>query len=91
MVSRVHVAGPLDPPFVVLLEENGADEASDRVLAGKDSVDVGAPPDLTVGPIERTGRVDFDAVAAAGEPPAKVLLDNSAVNAHRCASGGKGG
>jgi transposase len=33
----------------------------------------------------------FDALAATGGPPAKILLDSSAVKAHRCASGGKGG
>jgi transposase len=33
----------------------------------------------------------FEVLAAAGEPSANVLLDNSAVKAHRCASGGKGG
>ena len=33
----------------------------------------------------------FEVLAAAGGPPAKVLLDSSAVKAHRCASGGKGG
>src|SRR4051812_19145204 len=33
----------------------------------------------------------FDILASAGGPPAQVLIDNSAVKAHRCASGGKGG
>lgn len=33
----------------------------------------------------------FHARAAAGGPPADVLIDSSAVKAHRCASGGKGG
>jgi transposase len=33
----------------------------------------------------------FEALAAAGGPPSKVLLDSSAVKAHRCAAGGKGG
>jgi transposase len=33
----------------------------------------------------------FHALASAGGPPAEVLIDSSAVNAHRCASGGKGG
>jgi transposase len=33
----------------------------------------------------------FEALAAAGGPPAEVLIDSSAVKAHRCASGGKGG
>jgi transposase len=33
----------------------------------------------------------FQVLAAAGGPPSKVLLDSSAVKAHRCAAGGKGG
>jgi transposase len=33
----------------------------------------------------------FSALASAGGPPAEVLIDSSAVKAHRCASGGKGG
>ena len=33
----------------------------------------------------------FQALASAGGAPAQVLIDPSAVKAHRCASGGKGG
>ena len=33
----------------------------------------------------------FHALAAAGGPPTELLMDSSAVKAHRCASGGKGG
>ena len=33
----------------------------------------------------------FDILASAGGPPTQVLIDSSAVKAHRCASGGKGG
>ena len=33
----------------------------------------------------------FHAPAAAGGPPAQVLIDSSAVKAHRCAAGAKGG
>jgi transposase len=33
----------------------------------------------------------FHALAAAGGLPAEVLIDSSAVKAHRCASGGTGG
>jgi len=33
----------------------------------------------------------FHALAAAGGPPAEVLIDSSAVKAHRSAAGGKGG
>ncbi len=33
----------------------------------------------------------FHALAAAGGPPAQVMIDSAAVRAHRSASGGKGG
>lgn len=33
----------------------------------------------------------FHALASAGGPPAQILIDSSAVRAHRCAAGGKGG
>jgi transposase len=33
----------------------------------------------------------FHALASVGGPPAEVLIDSSAVKAHRCAAGGKGG
>jgi hypothetical protein len=33
----------------------------------------------------------FDILASAGGRPAEILIDSSAVKAHRCASGGKGG
>ena len=33
----------------------------------------------------------FHALASAGGPLAEVLIDSTAVKAHRCASGGKGG
>ena len=33
----------------------------------------------------------FQTLAAAGGPPAEVLLDSTHVKAHRCANGGKGG
>lgn len=33
----------------------------------------------------------FYALASAGGPPAAVLIDSSAIKAHRCAAGGKGG
>lgn len=33
----------------------------------------------------------FHALAAAGRPPVQVLIDSSAVKAHRSAAGGKGG
>jgi transposase len=33
----------------------------------------------------------FHALACTGGPPAEVLIDSTAVRAHRCAAGGKGG
>ncbi len=33
----------------------------------------------------------FHILASAGGPPAELLIDSSAVKAHRCAPGGKGG
>ena len=33
----------------------------------------------------------FDTLASAGGPPNQIFIDSSAVKAHRCASGGKGG
>ena len=33
----------------------------------------------------------FETLAQAGGPPSQVLVDSTAVKAHRCASGGKGG
>ena len=33
----------------------------------------------------------FHALSKAGGPPAQVLIDSTAVRAHRCAAGGKGG
>jgi transposase len=41
------------------------------------------------GPSARLVRI-FEALADAGGPPAQVLIDSSAVSAHRSASGGKG-
>ena len=33
----------------------------------------------------------FETLAKAGGPPSQVLIDSTAVKAHRCAAGGKGG
>ena len=54
-----HVAGPLDRPLVVLLEQEGADETGDRRLVGEDADDVGAPLDLAVQTLERVDRVQL--------------------------------
>ena len=52
-----HIAGALDGPLVVLLEEDGADEAGDGGLVGEDADDLGAALDLAVEPFERVGGV----------------------------------
>src|SRR6185295_7526959 len=50
---QAHVAGSARRPFVVLLQEQRADETHDRRLVGKDGDDVGAPLDLAVEAFER--------------------------------------
>jgi len=42
-------------PLVVLLEQDGTDEADDGVLVGEDADDVGAALDLLVQPLEWIG------------------------------------
>ena len=61
-----HVAGALDGPFVVLFEQDGADEADDGGLVGEDADDLGAPLDLAVEALERIGRVQLGAVLLPG-------------------------
>jgi hypothetical protein len=43
-----HVAGSLNGPFVVLLEQECADEPDDGIVVGKDADDIGAALDLAV-------------------------------------------
>ena len=47
MVSRV-VSGALDGPFVVLFEEDGADEPHEGVVVGEDAHDAGPAFDFLV-------------------------------------------
>src|SRR5271156_608906 len=56
------VAGPLDRPFIVLLEQDGADQADNGLLIGEDADDLGAALDLAVQPFQRIGRVDLGPV-----------------------------
>ena len=56
---QCHVAGPLDRPFIILLEQDGADQAGNGVLIGEDADDLGAALDLAVQPFQRIGRVDL--------------------------------
>ena len=61
-----HVAGALDGPLVVLLEEDGADEAGDGGFVREDADDLGAPLDLAVQSLERVGRMQLRPVLLRG-------------------------
>jgi hypothetical protein len=54
-----HVAGTLDGPFIVLLEQDRADGADDGVLIGEDADHLGAPLDLAVEALNRVSRVQL--------------------------------
>jgi hypothetical protein len=54
-----HVAGALDSPFIVLLEQDGADQSVDSLLIGEDANNVGAALDLSVAPLLRIGGVQL--------------------------------
>jgi hypothetical protein len=57
-----HVSGTLDRPFVVLLEQQGADEADEGGLVGEDADDFAVPLDFAVEAFERVCAVDLDPV-----------------------------
>ena len=50
---QCHVSGALNGPFVVLLEEQGADEVDDGGLVREDPDDIAAALDFAVEPLER--------------------------------------
>jgi hypothetical protein len=52
-----HVAGALDGPFVVLLEEDGADEADHGSFVGENPDHLGSALHLAVQALEGVGRV----------------------------------
>lgn len=58
------VAAVADLPFVVEVVEDGADEADDAGLVGKDADDTGPSFDLAVDPLEWVGRPDLGPVVA---------------------------
>ena len=62
-----HVAGTLDGPFVILFEQQGADEADDGGLVGEDADDLAAPLDFPVQAFERVCAVDLGAMLG-GKP-----------------------
>src|SRR5262245_66561332 len=43
-----NVSGALDGPFIIVFEQDSADEAGDGVVVGKDTDDVSSAFDLTV-------------------------------------------
>jgi hypothetical protein len=59
---QCHVARPLDRPFIVLLEQDGADRAGNGFLIGEDVDDLGAARDLAVQPLQRIDRMDLGSV-----------------------------
>ena len=59
---RRDVTSTLDSPFVVLLEQDGADEAGDGFLVGEDADDIGAPLDLADQPLDGVGGVQLGAM-----------------------------
>jgi hypothetical protein len=56
---QCHVAGSLDSPFIVLLKQDGADEACDGGLVGKDSDHVCPAFDLAVEAFQWIGAVQL--------------------------------
>lgn len=42
---QAHVAAALNRPFIVLFEQQPADQACDCILVGEDANDIGAPLD----------------------------------------------
>ena len=59
--ADAHVSA-VDGPFVLLLGEDGADEADDRGPVGEDPDDVGAPTDLFVQAFEAVVLPDLSPV-----------------------------
>ena len=56
---QAHVAAALHLPFIVLLEQQCADEARDGRLVGEDADHISAPLDLAVEALERIYGMDF--------------------------------
>src|SRR5215469_3233031 len=54
-----HVAGALNWPFIVLLEQDRTDETCDGLIIGEDADDIGAALDLAVQPFDRVCRVQL--------------------------------
>ena len=59
IVFQAHVSAALNRLFIVLFEQQCADEARDGAYIGEDADDVGASLDLAVETLERIDGVDF--------------------------------
>jgi hypothetical protein len=57
-----HVSGPLHCPFIVLFEQDCADEAHDGIVVGEDSDDLCASLDLAVETFDGICRVELGAM-----------------------------
>lgn len=57
-----HIAGTLNGPLVVLLEQQRTDQPDDSGFVRDDADDLAAPLDLAIEPFERIGAVDLGAV-----------------------------
>src|SRR5712671_1207940 len=59
---QAHLAGTLDCPFLVLLQQQRTDEAGDGGFVGKDAHDLAASLDLAIQSFQWVGTVQFSAV-----------------------------
>jgi hypothetical protein len=93
---KCHVAGPLHGPFIVLFEQDGADETHNGVLVGEDTHDIRAPLDLAVEALDGIGnrykilgadvRLRFFEIAAYGATIRDGGTGSTKVRAGRCIS-----
>jgi hypothetical protein len=56
------VSAALNRPFVVLFEQQRADQVRNGIFVGEDADDVGAPLDLAVEALDRIGAVQLGTV-----------------------------
>jgi len=59
---QCHIAGALDGPFVVLLQQNGSHQAEDGLFIGEDADDIGASFDLAIEAFQAAGGMQLGPV-----------------------------